>query len=57
MVDSGPATSLPAPVAPLSRPGTYFGRVIVFLILCGSQWLSCKSVSSRRFLQIPCSTR
>src|SRR5580700_7739288 len=35
MVDSGPATSLPAPVAPLSRPGTYFGRVIVFLILCG----------------------
>jgi hypothetical protein len=35
MVDSGPATPLPAPVAPLSRPGTYFGRVIVFLILCG----------------------
>ncbi|MBV9139241.1 MAG: hypothetical protein JO357_19480, partial [Hyphomicrobiales bacterium] len=35
MVDSGPATPLPAPVAPLSRPGTYVGRVIVFLILCG----------------------
>src|SRR6516162_1436866 len=35
MADSGPATPLPAPVAPLSRPGTYFGRVIVFLTLCG----------------------
>jgi hypothetical protein len=35
MVDSGPATPLPAQAAPLSRPGTYFGRVIVFLILCG----------------------
>jgi hypothetical protein len=35
MVDSGPATPLPAPVAPLSRPGTYVGRVVVFLILCG----------------------
>ncbi|SDR26013.1 hypothetical protein SAMN05444161_2444 [Rhizobiales bacterium GAS191] len=35
MVDAGPATPLPATVALLSRPGTYFGRVIIFLILCG----------------------
>jgi len=35
MVDTGPATPLPATVALLSRPGTYFGRVIIFLILCG----------------------
>jgi hypothetical protein len=32
MVDPGPA--LPPPVILLSRPGTYFGRVTVFLILC-----------------------
>jgi len=35
MVDSGPATPLPATVVLLSRPGTYFGRVVIFLILCG----------------------
>ena len=35
MVDSGPAMlTPPATVALLSRPGTYVGRVIVFLILC-----------------------
>ncbi|MFI5012296.1 MAG: flagellar motor protein MotA [Hyphomicrobiales bacterium] len=35
MVDSGPATPPTAPVVPLSRPGNYVGRIIVFLILCG----------------------
>ena len=33
MADPGPAS--PPPVALLSRPSTYYGRVIVFLILCG----------------------
>jgi hypothetical protein len=34
MVDVGPAMLPPATVTLLSRPGTYVGRVIVFLILC-----------------------
>jgi hypothetical protein len=34
MVESGPAAPQTATVALLSRPGTYVGRVIVFLILC-----------------------
>ena len=33
MVDTGPATSPPATL--IRRPGTFFGRVTVFLILCG----------------------
>jgi hypothetical protein len=32
MVDPGPAT--PPPVTLISRPGTFFGRITVFLILC-----------------------